>query len=577
MRDSHLAICRISCDAITLFLIFMLTSMSVLAQSNAISIIPKPVGISQGEGVFQITQNTLIVTDTTHPDLARIADFLAKMVANPTTWHLNIVDITEYNEIQHENVVLLTLENDGASPPVFDPAIHPAIAGSAYPEHYTLDVSPGRIQITAAHPAGIFYGMQSLRQLLPAEFDYTDYSRVPASVKWLIPAVTIRDEPRFAYRGMHLDVGRHFMPVDFVKTYIDMLALHKMNTFHWHLTEDQGWRIEILQYPKLTEIGAWRDSTLIGHYNSGRYDNIRYGGYYTQDEIREVVSYAHERFIHVIPEIELPGHASAALAAYPQFGCTDLNNEYKVQSTWGIFEEIFCPTEETFEFLQNVLTEVMYLFPGTFIHIGGDEAMKNRWKTSSIAQGVMQREELADEHELQSYFIRRMDAFLVENGRRLLGWDEILEGGLAPGATVMSWRGESGGIAAARMRHDAVMSPTGYAYLDYYQADRSVEPLAIGGFLPLEKVYSYEPIPADLEVELHHHILGAQVNVWTEYMKTPEKIAYMAYPRAFAMAEVVWSAQSDRSFEDFLDRLKHHLKRLDVLGIGYRPIDYNKP
>jgi hexosaminidase len=548
-------------------------STSLMAQHESISIIPKPVELTLGNGVFEISANTVIVTDTSHPDLVHIANFLAKMIVNPTTWNLPIVDVADFDQTAGQNVIQLSLDGDALERKVFDPTIHPTIAGSDYPEHYSLDVSPNKVQISAAHPAAIFYGIQTLRQLLPPEFDYEDYSRVPASVTWQIPAVTIRDEPRFAYRGMHLDVGRHFMPVEFVKTYIDMLAMHKMNTFHWHLTEDQGWRIEILNYPKLIEIGAWRDSTLIGHYNSSRYDNIRYGGFYTQDEIREVVAYAHERFIHVIPEIELPGHASAALAAYPEFGCTDLNHQYKVQSTWGIFEEIFCPTEETFQFLKDVFTEVMELFPGTFIHIGGDEAMKNQWQASSIAQEVMHREGLADEHELQSYFIRRMDSFLEENGRRLLGWDEILEGGLAPGATVMSWRGEAGGIAAARMGHDAVMSPTGYAYLDYYQADRSLEPLAIGGFLPLEKVYSYDPIPADLEADLHHHILGAQANVWTEYMKTPEKVMYMAYPRAFAMAEVVWSTQSERSFQDFKSRLTQHLKRLDVMGIGYRPLD----
>lgn len=565
---------------ISLFIVVFFTFSAVQAQDheiNDISIIPIPNSIITSSGQFEIGPNTRIIADLSNIDVKRVAYFLATLISPPTSWVPLISDIKNADLNNLSDVIFLRLTNEN-SKSTFDPTQHPAInrkknVGSGM-EAYSLAVNENNVQLTANHPMGLFHGVQTIRQLLPPEIELRSYSEVPNGVKWTIPSVTIEDNPRFAYRGMHLDVGRHFMPVEFVKKYIDLLVLHKMNTFHWHLTEDQGWRIEIKKYPKLTEIGAWRDSTLIGNYGSGRYDNIRYGGFYTQDEIRDVVQYATDRFITVIPEIELPGHASAALAAYPEFGCTDLNLSYKVQSTWGIFPEIFCPTEETFSFLKDVLTEVIDLFPGTFIHIGGDEAMKDHWKVSKIAQDVIKREGLKDEHELQSYFIHQFDEFLTEKGRRLLGWDEILEGGLAPGATVMSWRGENGGIAAARLGHDAIMSPTGYAYLDYYQSDdRQNEPIAIGGFLPLEKVYNYDPIPAELESELHHHILGAQANVWTEYMKTPAKVEYMAFPRMSAMSEVVWSSTENKNLENFKMRLLNHLRRLDYLNINYRPLD----
>ena len=565
---------------ISLFIVVFFTFSAVQAQDheiNDISIIPIPNSIITSSGQFEIGPNTRIIADLSNIDVKRVAYFLAALISPPTSWVPLISDIKNADFSNLSDVIFLRLKNEN-SKSTFDPTQHPAInrkknVGSGM-EAYSLAVNENNVQLTANHPMGLFHGVQTIRQLLPPEIELRSYSEVPNGVKWTIPSVTIEDNPRFAYRGMHLDVGRHFMPVEFVKKYIDLLVLHKMNTFHWHLTEDQGWRIEIKKYPKLTEIGAWRDSTLIGNYGSGRYDNIRYGGFYTQDEIRDVVQYATDRFITVIPEIELPGHASAALAAYPEFGCTDLNLSYKVQSTWGIFPEIFCPTDETFSFLKDVLTEVINLFPGTFIHIGGDEAMKDHWKVSKIAQDVIKREGLKDEHELQSYFIHQFDEFLTEKGRRLLGWDEILEGGLAPGATVMSWRGENGGIAAARLGHDAIMSPTGYAYLDYYQSDdRQNEPIAIGGFLPLEKVYNYDPIPAELESELHHHILGAQANVWTEYMKTPAKVEYMAFPRMSAMSEVVWSSTENKNLENFKMRLLNHLRRLDYLNINYRPLD----
>lgn len=547
----------------------LVSTTFLFAQSPRISIIPAPSHIQVFEGEFELNASTVILADISHPDLEQISNELRDRIETATTWKLEILDDSE-NSIPKSNYIHLKL-SDQDSKTVFDVSSHPAIERESNSESYKLESTRESVIITASHARGVFYGVQSLRQLLPTEIEANSYTVVPGGTRWVIPSVSIIDSPRFAYRGMHLDVGRHFMPVEFVKKYIDLLALHKMNTFHWHLTEDQGWRIQIDAYPLLTEIGGFRDSTLIGNYGSGRYDTFRYGGYYTKDDIREVVEHARKRFISVIPEIELPGHASAALAAYPEFGCTDLNIEYKVQSTWGIFPEIFCPTEATFEFLTTVFDEVLELFPGPFIHVGGDEAMKDHWKASQIAQDVMKREGLANEEELQSYFIRRFDSHLTKAGRRLLGWDEILEGGLAPNATVMSWRGEEGGIAAARLGHDAIMSPTGFAYFDYYQStDREKEPIAIGGFVPLEKVYSYEPIPAELEADLHHHILGAQGNVWTEYMKTAEKVEYMAFPRVSAMAEVGWTSKENRNYESFVYRLSYLLKRLDWLDVNYR-------
>jgi hexosaminidase len=387
-----------------------------------------------------------------------------------------------------------------------------------------------------------------------------------------VPRVEIRDAPRFAWRGMHLDVGRHFFPVEFVKKYIDLLALHRMNTFHWHLTEDQGWRIEIQRYPRLAEVGGCRAETMVEkNWDPFVGDGTRHCGYYTQEEVREVVAYAAERHVTVVPEIEMPGHSRAALAAYPELACTE--GTFEVATRWGVFEDIYCPSEETFTFLENVLTEVMDLFPSRYIHIGGDEAPKPRWSRSPVAQEIIRREGLADVHELQSWFIRRIQTFLASHGRRLVGWDEILEGGLAPDATVMSWRGMGGGIEAAEQGRDVVMTPSSHVYFDYYQGPEDEEPLAIGGFTPLDTVYAFEPVPEELDPRHAHHVLGAQANVWTEYMKTPDHVEYMALPRMAALAEVVWSPREARDAESFLARLEAHLARLDALDVRYRPLD----
>jgi hexosaminidase len=438
--------------------------------------------------------------------------------------------------------------------------INVGVSAAANPESYQLTVASEGIELTGADHAGVFYGLQTLSQLLPP-----DGARGPNRV----PAVVIEDSPRFPYRGMHLDVGRHFFGPEFVKSYIDHLARYKINRFHWHLTEDQGWRIQIDRYPRLTEVGSTRAETMVER-NFDPYvgDGVPYGGFYTKDEIREIVAYAQERYVTIVPEIEMPGHSLAALAAYPELACTE--GPFEVGTRWGVEEEIYCPKEETFEFLENVLLEVMELFPGEYIHIGGDEAPKARWEESEFAQSVIEREGLADENELQSWFIRRIEAFLNRNQRRLIGWDEILEGGLAPNATVMSWRGIEGGIDAARQGHDVIMTPTSHMYFDYYQGQAETEPLAIGGFLPLEMVYGFEPVPDELTAEEASHILGAQGNVWTEYMRTEEHVEYMVFPRLFALAEVAWSSADVRDYDRFTRDLPWHLERLEGIGSSYR-------
>lgn len=519
-----------------LFLLAILSwscsSQATTTLENNYSIIPLPQEMKTVDGQF----------------LLKKASYLSFSGADPTAKVL----IADFSKSLIETTGIELLENREGVSSNFYFQIDETIA---HQEGYYLSVKPAGIIAKAATSKGLFYAVQTLTQLLSNQDGH-----------WYYPAVEIKDQPRFSYRGMHLDVARHFYPVESVKKMIDQLAYHKMNTFHWHLTEDQGWRIEIKQYPKLTEVGGFRDGTLIGHYNDQphQFDGKRYGGFYTQDEIREVVQYAAERYIDVIPEIELPGHAQAAIAAYPELACEP--GDYEVWQLWGVSENVFCPTEETFTFLENVFDEVISLFPGKYIHIGGDECPKVKWEESSFCQELMQREGLKDEMELQSYFIQRIEAYLNSKGKQIIGWDEILEGGLAPNATIMSWRGVEGGIEAAKEGHDVIMTPTAFCYLDYYQSDHPDEPLAIGGLLPLEKVYQYEPIPEELSAEEAKYILGAQVNLWTEYIPTQEKLEYMAFPRLTAMSEVVWSSK-DRDFENFITRLVPHLDRLQAMGI----------
>ncbi len=424
---------------------------------------------------------------------------------------------------------------------------------------YSLTVTDNSITINASSEEGLFYGMQSLIQLLPTT----------ASTTLNIPGVVIKDAPRLAYRGMMLDCGRHFMPADFVKQFIDYLALHKLNTFHWHLTEDQGWRIEIKKYPRLTEVGAWRNGTITGRYPGNGNDNQKTGGFYTQKQIREIVKYAADRYITIIPEIEMPGHSSAAIAAYPQLSCfpdqsTVINKNTtwagskdgkQVEQTWGVFPDVYAPTEYTFKFIENVLDEVIKLFPSKYIHIGGDECPKDYWNKSTYCQELMKNKGLKNAEELQSYFIQRIEKYLNSKGREIIGWDEILEGGLAPKATVMSWRGEEGGIAAAKQNHDVIMSPSGWMYFDHSQT-KPEDSLTIGGFLPIQKVYNYNPYPNALTAAEHQHILGVQANVWTEYMSSPQKVEYMIFPRMAALAEVGWTEPANKNYESFKDRLQ---------------------
>ena len=432
-------------------------------------------------------------------------------------------------------------------------------------EGYELKVDTSLITIKAKTAKGAFYAFQSLRQFFPATVENKTFPHKTI----LLRCALIKDTPRFSYRGMHLDVSRHLFSVDFIKKYIDILAQLKMNTFHWHLTDDQGWRIEIKQYPELQKVAAFRDETLIGHYNDApqKFDGKKYGGFYTQEQVKEIVNYASERHITVIPEIEMPGHSQAAIAAYPNLGCT--GKPTKVATKWGVFEDIYCPKEETFTFLEHVLDEVMPLFPGKYIHIGGDEAPKTRWKACKHCQALIKKKDLKDEHGLQSYFIARMEKYINSKGKSIIGWDEILEGGLAPNATVMSWRGTKGAVEAAKAGHDVIMTPTSHAYFDYYQSDNEAEPLAIGGYLPLEKVYNFNPIPKELTKEEAKHVLGVQGNLWTEYISTPEQAEYMVFPRVIAMAKVAWSDSNIENYEEFAYRLSLFHKRLDAQNVNY--------
>lgn len=503
-----------------------------------VHLVPVPAALEVKSGYFKVDENTAIAVEGSSQALASVPGHLQAYLQQLTGLNLKI----EQNGDKKGNLKLKLTDT---------------VEGK---EAYEISAGSKGVEVRAATAQGLFYGVQTIRQLLQK-----------GKKNYLIPAVEISDSPRFGYRGMHLDVGRHLYPVDFIKKYIDLIALHKMNTFHWHLTEDQGWRIEIKKYPKLTEISAFRKETVVGHAShSNEYDGQPYGGFYTQEEVKEIVAYAADRFITVIPEIEMPGHSVAVLAAYPELSCKP-KKTYEVATTWGVMKDVFCPTEKTFSFLEDVLTEVMALFPSKYIHIGADECPKDSWKESRYAQKLIKKEGLKDEHELQSYFIRRIEKFLAKHNRKLVGWDEILEGGLSPDATVMSWRGEAGGIEAAKQAHDVIMSPTTYCYFDYYQADPKTgnEPLAIGGNLPVETVYGYELIPEELTAGQAKYILGGQGNVWTEYMKTSDQVEYMALPRMSALSEVLWSPKEKRDYQSFLSRMQTFRKQLDAMDVNY--------
>jgi hexosaminidase len=509
------------------------------AAQAGVSIIPRPEKIEAKSGLLRLGPNTKVVVESKFVEGLAVGEELASRLHRVTGY---TIEVLKAEKQKSKNSIWLRTSDS---------------FNKLGKEGYRLSVTKDSIKIEALAPAGLFYGVQSLYQLLPPQIEKTE----PGSgTSWTVPCVKIEDKPRFVWRGVHLDVGRHFFPKDSIKKYIDYLAMYKMNTFHWHLTEDQGWRVEIKKYPRLTEIGAWRRETTD--------DKTPYGGFYTQDEIREVVAYAKKHFITIVPEIEMPGHSLAALAAYPELSCS--GGPFKVGTGWGIFYDVYCAgKEKTFEFLQDVLTEVIDLFPSEFVHIGGDEVPKLRWHNCVNCQARIKAEGLANGNELQSYFIKRIEKFLSAKGKRLVGWDEILEGGIAPNATVMSWRGIIGGIEAAKSGHDVVMTPTDFCYFDYYQA-KFDEPKAIGGYLPLEKVYSYEPVPPELTPQEAKHILGAQANMWTEYMDDFSQVEYMLLPRMAALSEVVWSKKELRNYQDFSRRLIPHYERLAAKEVNFR-------
>lgn len=524
-------------------LIGMLASCTSVQKAADYRVVPLPQEIVTSEGTpFVLNNGVKILYPEGNQQMQRNAEFLAEYVKESTGKVLSVQAGTEGNN----NIVLsLGLPSDNA-------------------EAYQLTVTNKGVAITAPTEAGVFYGIQTLRKSIPTVTD----------AEIVLPPVVINDSPRFSYRGMMLDVSRHFFTLDSVKRYIDILALHNINRFHWHLSDDQGWRIEIKKFPELTTIGSQRKETVIGH-NTGKYDGIPYGGFFTQEEAKEVVDYARERYITVIPEIDMPGHMLAALKAYPEMGCT--GGPYEVWTEWGVADDVLCAgNDKTFEFIDGVLEELIEIFPSEYIHVGGDECPKVRWEVCPKCQarikalGIKADGQHSAEEQLQSYVISHAAKFLSERGRRIIGWDEIQEGGLAPGATVMAWRGLGEGVKAARQQHDVIMVPTTYCYFDYYQAkDKDKEPMAIGGYVPIEKVYSLDPVPAELTEAEKKYIIGAQANLWVEYITSFKQVEYMVLPRMAALSEVQWTGVEKKNYEDFLSRMPRMFSVYNVQGYNY--------
>lgn len=528
---------------------FLLPSTAA-GQTADFNIIPRPQQVNvSNDAPFTLSAKTVISLGTNSQNMKRNANMLASYIEQATGIRPAV------GKSKNGTAIVLTIDK--------------TIANA---EGYKLDADAKQIRIAGASAAGVFYGIQTLRKSLPLVNGKAS--------KVSIPAVHIADAPRFAYRGTHLDVSRHFVTADSVRQFIDMLALHNINRFHWHLTDDQGWRIEIKKYPLLTQIGSKRAQTVIGH-NSGKYDGKPYSGFYTQKQIRDIVKYAADRYITIVPEIDLPGHMQAALAAYPDMGCT--GGPYEVWQKWGVSDNVLCAgNDKTLTFIDNVLKEITKLFPSKYIHVGGDECPKTQWQKCPKCQARIKALNLeakdghSAEERLQSYIITHASNYLKSLGRNTIGWDEILEGGLAEGATVMSWRGESGGIAAAKQHHDVIMTPNSYLYFDYYQSlDKANEPLAIGGYLPLETVYSYEPMPKELTADEARHIIGVQANIWTEYMPTFKQMQYMALPRLAALSEVQWSQPALKDYTSFTNRLTEFTHLYDRLGYNYAKHLYN--
>lgn len=523
-----------------LFFSLLLITIAWKLSAQNIHIIPQPVSVITNSKTLPFilkSGSRIIADDLSEKSVAFLKDYLNKY------YQLNLVSSRATEK--GSNIIFII--------------VNPIAVSNL--DGYTLMADHKQITITANSSRGAFYGIQSLIQLLPLN---------QTNGQLIIPPVTILDYPRFGYRGMHLDVSRHFFNIAYIKRYIDFLALHKLNNFHWHLTDDHGWRIEIKKYPKLTDIGAWRNGTIIGLYPGTGNDSLRYGGYYTQEEVKEVIAYAADRFINVIPEIEMPAHSMAVLAAYPDLG-TEPSKKYSVAQTWGIFNKfnnVLQPSEQTFKFLEDVLTEVLDLFPSPYLHIGGDEASKIWWKKSATSQQIMKDNGLKDEIALQSYFIRRIEKFANSQGKTIIGWDEILDGGLAANAVVMSWRGEKGGIAAAKQKHKVIMTPENMMYFNHKQFLND-DSLTAARYLPLKTVYDYEPVPAMLTKEEAKYIWGAQGNLWSEYIANAAKAEYMLFPRLAALSEILWSPKEKRNYPDFMNRLKTQFKRYDLLKINY--------
>lgn len=525
----------------------MISSCQKLATVDAYSVIPLPAEVTLTQDVpFALNSAVTVVYPDDDHVMQRNAEFLSEYIAQSTGYRLAVQ--AQVDEKLPERAIVLRLTDEVSQN-----------------EGYRLTVTNKQIQIEGKTPRGVFYGIQTLRKSIPS---------VASGCEIKLPAGVVNDAPRFTYRGMHLDVARHFFSVDFVKRYIDLLALHNMNTLHWHLTDDQGWRMDIKKYPKLAEIGSVRYRTVKGYLGSGEYDNTTYGGYYTQEQLKEIVTYANERFVQVIPEIDLPGHMLAVLAAYPEFGCT--GGPYEVSPDWGVFEDVLCVgNEEAMKFLEDVMLEVMDIFPSKYIHIGGDEAPRTRWKSCRKCQARIRQEGLKGDKQhtaedmLQSYCMKRIEKLLNAHGRQIIGWDELLEGEVAPNATVMSWRGSAGGIKAAQMGHDVIMTPNTHCYFDFYQTDDTKdEPLAIGGYIPLEKVYSLEPTEG-LTSEQAKHVLGAQANVWTEYIVTEDHLEYMVLPRMAALAEVQWTCPELKDYGCFTKRISNLVDLYRRDGFNY--------
>lgn len=530
--------------------ILILLLLFTTSLKAAVSIIPIPQKCVERKGNFIVNEKTTIVIPENDKDIRDAISVWNDLFTTAAGFPLEITTLK-----QKTNFIQCSLN------------------ASLEEEAYKLKVSTKDIRIEAKTAKGIFYAFQTLRQLLPPAIEGN--VRVE-NIEWNIPCVTIEDKPSFSYRGMMLDVSRHFIEKEDIKRYIDLLAFHKMNVFHWHLTDDQGWRIEIKKYPKLTSIGGYRNKTIVGYMwdNPTEWDTKRYGGFYTQEDIKEVVAYAQKRFVNIIPEIEMPGHSLSALAAYPEYSCT--GGPFEVEGRWGVFNDIYCTKEETFKFLQDVLDEVIALFPSEYIHLGGDEAPRIRWRNCVHCQKRMEQEHLTKEAELQTYFINRIENYLNEKGKKIIGWDEILEGGIPQRATVMSWRGEKGGIHAAKAGYDVIMSPNIYMYLNNQQLGVNDKIGIKKRLISLKKVYDYHPVPAELDKKAALHVKGVQANLWTEYLDTAEEFDYSLYPRMAAVAEVAWSLVENKSYDNFCIRLMDIEKHYDAFGLSYCKMIYDK-